>query len=52
MSHVVDGGQRPRQANAKEYVDRIAARHIANTVISAIILLRGNNAGKCICELI
>lgn len=49
--HVINRGQGPRQANAKEYVDRVAARHVSDAVVCRLILLGCNDAGKCICKL-
>lgn len=48
VGHVIDGGQGPRQTDAKEHVDCIAARYVADAVVRGFILLGCNNAGKCI----
>lgn len=47
---MIDRGDWPRQSNAQEYVDRIAARYIANAIVRGRILFSRNDAGKCICK--
>lgn len=47
---MIDRGDGPRQANAQEYVDCIAARHIANAIVSGLILFGRDDAGECICR--
>lgn len=48
---MINRGQGPRQANAKEHVDRVAARYVSDAVVCRLILLGCNDAGKCICKL-
>lgn len=42
----VDGRHRPRHPDAQEYVDRVAARHVAHRRVSVLVLHSRHLAGK------